>query len=234
MKKTAKLQVAIMAIALISALILMTRAETPPENMKMFYNGDFVGLGIQVNATAETKPNENITVTLQLKAQNYVDTVELKHFNLSIYGFLNGTQKTLITSKASAIPTLYQTPQTYSFNFTVPEHIWDTTYAEMTFTHTSKKGIFSVDNPGVTCGFYMTHVENIYFKDLTQKFSDLNDKYSQLNQTYWDLQKNYTSFQNVAGELDGTRRLATILGITTAFFVITTIFLLTRKPKDYW
>jgi hypothetical protein len=55
-----------------------------------------------------------------------------------------------------------------------------------------------------------------------------------LNQSYWNLQGNYTSVQNSLGELDNTRRLSTILAITTVFFLATTVYIVVRRPRDYW
>jgi hypothetical protein len=36
------------------------------------------------------------------------------------------------------------------------------------------------------------------------------------------------------GELDNTRRLTTVLAITTVLFVATTVYLVMRKPKEIW
>jgi hypothetical protein len=65
-------------------------------------------------------------------------------------------------------------------------------------------------------------------------YANLNGDFEQLNNTYWELQANYTSLTGNLGELDNTRRLSTILGVTTAFFVATTVYLVVRKPKEIW
>ena len=124
----------------------------------------------------------------------------------------------------------------------MPTDVWSTTSAELHFSYTLMNR-FHDDNPN----FSTTLVRNVYMQDLerqleglNQSYRQLNDSYlqldstfGQLNQTYWDLYQNHTSFQGSIQELDNARKLTVILGITTAFFVLTTLYLIIRKPKDY-
>jgi hypothetical protein len=55
-----------------------------------------------------------------------------------------------------------------------------------------------------------------------------------LNKTYWELQHNYTALQGSLNELDNTRSAVAALAITTVIFVATTIYVIMRKPKQYW
>jgi hypothetical protein len=75
---------------------------------------------------------------------------------------------------------------------------------------------------------------NASFYGIQDDYKALNSSYWQLNTTYEELNKTYWDIKGNSGELDSARSVAVILGITTAFFVITTIFLFTRKPKDHW
>jgi hypothetical protein len=36
------------------------------------------------------------------------------------------------------------------------------------------------------------------------------------------------------GDIGNTRSVATLLGVTTVFFVATTVYLVMKKPKDYF
>ena len=85
-------------------------------------------------------------------------------------------------------------------------------------------------------------------------FKNLNHTYCQLNQTFWEcfrmnltkenldrlnqsylaLQQNYTSVQGTVIELGNTRMAMIILSIITIFFVATTLYVVMRKPKQYW
>lgn len=72
------------------------------------------------------------------------------------------------------------------------------------------------------------------FSQLNSSYWELKGTYEQLNQTYWGLRLNYTDLQGSVTDLDNTRRLAAVLGVTSVFFVVTTIYLVTRRPKESW
>jgi len=62
---------------------------------------------------------------------------------------------------------------------------------------------------------------------LNQTFWELHQNYTSLNQTYWDL-------KGSIGGLNTTTNVAIVLAITTVCFAATTIYLMMRKPKQYW
>ena len=72
------------------------------------------------------------------------------------------------------------------------------------------------------------------FSQLNSSYWELKGTYEQLNQTYWGLELNHTDLQGSVTDLDNTRRLAAVLGVTSVFFVVTTIYLVTRRPKESW
>jgi len=72
------------------------------------------------------------------------------------------------------------------------------------------------------------------FSQLNSSYWELKGTYEQLNQTYWGLRLNYTDLQGSVTDLDNTRRLAAVLGVTSVFFVVTTIYLVARRPKESW
>jgi len=129
-------------------------------------------------------------------------------------------------------------------------------------TYTAKlEGGLIIGLENLTCGFTMTYIGNTYLENLENEFDTLNDTYqrlkntfewlnqifwesfqmilspenlAQLNKTYWEFQQNLSSFQGSITELGNTRRAVVILAVTTAFFVITTIYLVMRRPKQIW
>jgi len=90
-----KLVVFLIILIFICTLTHFAKAQAPQENMKTFFDSELPGIKIQVNATAETQPTENITVMLNMKGLAHVD---IKYFNLSIFGFLNGKDKILMAN----------------------------------------------------------------------------------------------------------------------------------------
>ena len=240
-------------VMLIIALTLVksTTAQTPAKNIKTFFDSEIPGIKIQVNATAETQPSQNITVTLNLKPQT---TVEVTYFNLSIFGFINGTYKTLMANITDSNFSLYPASKEYTCTFKVPEQVWGVTYGEIVLTYTARYGVVTINLEKLTCGFTMTDVENIYLKNIEEKlkaststFNLLNQTFWEsfhmnltmeslalLNKTYWELQQNYTALRGNLNELDNTRMAVAVLAIVAVFFVATTIYMIMRKPKQYW
>jgi len=250
MKSLERLSAAFMIMIFTFALIRFVNAQTPAESMKTFFDSDVPGIRIQVNATAETQPTGNITAVLSLKAQT---DVRIEHFNLSIFGFMNGTDKVLMANITDNNFSLNNDLKVYNCSsFEVPERVWDVTYGEITLaysaTYTVGSGILIViPYENITIGFPMTHVENTYLKEIEEQQQNLNNTLEQLKEAFWesfqmnltaenlaDLNKTYSALRGSASELDSTRRAVTVLAITTVFFVATTVYLFVRKSKQNW
>jgi hypothetical protein len=218
-------------IVLAFSVVRSINAQTEQNGMQTFLDSTAFGLRIQANATAEVLPNENITVTMTLIGQT---EVQVKYLNLSVFGFLNGTDRILIANRSDVDFPVNDTSWSYNCTFDVPEWVSGKAYGEIRLAHSAKYGPVTVNNDGLVCGFYMTNVKNVYLQGLEQQLNDLKQKYEQLNQTYGELERNFTALQETAGELDNTRRVTAVLGITTVFFVATTLYLVFRRPKEYW
>jgi len=250
MKKLEKMSAAIIIFAFVFALTRFVNAQEPAEGMKTFFDSDVPGIRIQVNATAEAQPTGNITTVLSLKAQT---DVRVEHFNLSIFGFINGTDKLLMANITDNSFSLNNGLKVYNCPpFKVPEQVWDATYGEITLTYNATYTVGSgilvmIPYENLTIGFTMTHVENIYLKEVEEQRQNLNNTLEQLQKAFWesfqmnltaenlaDLDKTYSALQGSASELDSTRRAVTVLAITTVFFVATTVYMVIRKPKQYW
>jgi hypothetical protein len=205
--------------------------------MKTFYSKAYAGMSVRVDATRETVPGDNMTVELWVNCT--ADGVHVDYFNLSIYGFRNGTDKTFLTVKSIMynVSLTYNNLTQYNFTLQVPADVWDTTFVELLFKYT----IVDPSSPEYDVDVAVTNVRNTYLEDtvsrlgnLTESYQDLNNSYWQLKETYNELQQKYTALEGSANELDNTRRAVAILVVTTVFFVATTLYLVLRKPKDYW
>jgi len=103
----------------------------------------------------------------------------------------------------------------------------DTNYSQLNASYSQLNNTFSELN-----GTYWQL--NGSFSQLNSSYWEIKSTYEQLNQTYWGLRLNYTDLQGSLTDLDNTRRLAVVLGVTSVFFVVTTIYLVTRRPKESW
>lgn len=214
-------------------------------DMKTFLDTEVPGIRIQVNATSETRPADNLTVVSSLRTQT---NVFVERFNLELFGFLNGTMKLSMVNVTDDSFLLNSTSKAYSITVDVPDSVWGIIYGEVKLTYSANLGGLELRFPNIVTGFPMTQVENTFLKGLEDQLRTLSDSYSQLtdlyenltaafsqlNETYFELQQNYTSIQGSLGDLDNTRRLTTILTITTVFFLATTVYLVIRKPKELW
>jgi hypothetical protein len=245
MKALAKLSLLLTIFSLVLALTGAVRVHAAEGDMKTFLDSEAPGIRIQVNATTQTRPTGNLTVMLSLTTQT---GVYIEHFNLELFGFLNGTTKLSMVNVTDNEFPLNNTSKQYNCTVNVPDWVWGIIYGEIRLTYSASLGSLELRFPNVATGFPMTQVENTFLEDLEVQVRSLNENYNrltsvyenltnnfaQLNQSYWALNQNYTSVQGSLGELDNTRRLITVLAVTTIFFLATTIYLVMRKPREYW
>lgn len=238
MRKTRIMSLISIVVILAFASMYPARGQESTDSLRTFFDSTVSGLSIQVNATEEVEPGSNITVLLSLKgsADTYVDK-----FNMSLCGFVHGTLKSVMTSMAYDDLDLNNSQRDWNHTFNVPEDVWGTTSGEITLTCTTKIGGVELTLRDLTLGFTMTNVKNVYLESVETQLQDLNGTYLQLNSTYWqlnqtykELEENYTALQGSRSELESTRQVMAILVIATVFFVATTVYMVIRKPKDYW
>ncbi len=221
----------VIATALVLALapIENISAQNPTE-MEIFLSQKFGVIEVRFDATGETVPGENITVHLWMNSRAM--DVTIVSFEFNIYGFEFGREKILLDSKMvmQNENLSVNEPQTHNYTVSLPADVWGATYTDLHLNYT----IPNMSIPSYEHGFFTTIVRNTYLEELENTCEVLNQTYQELNKTYWDLKQNYTSFQGNQSELENTRTVAIILGIATVFFVATTIYLIWRKPKEYW
>lgn len=228
-----------MAVAVLAlGLVRNIRAQEPQQVTQTFLDSTAFGIRIQVNATGEVQPTENATIVLTLTNQT---EVYVTYFNLSVFGFLNGTTRILMANASEADFSLTNSSRTFNYTFVVPEWVWGATYGEIKLGHSAKYGPVTVQNEGFVFGFSMTNVRNVFleglehnFADLRQMYEQLNHTYAELNRTYVELARNFSTLQGTVSDLDNTRRVAAVFGITTVIFVATTLYFVLRKPREYW
>jgi hypothetical protein len=224
----------------------MVKVQASADEMTTFFDSQIPGITIQVNATTQTQPTENLTVVVNLEAQT---NVNVEYFNLEVSGFLNGTTEVSMLNVTDNNFFMNTTsPKEYVDSVYVPNWVWGTTYGEITLDYSASLGGVVLIFPDFVSGFPMTQVENTYLEgletqnnqlqgqinNLTTLYQNLSSTFVKLNQTYVQLYQNYTSLKGSVGDLDNTRRLTTVLAVTTIIFFVTTIYLVIRKPKESW
>jgi hypothetical protein len=246
-----KLKNSVMTCVLLILALTFARSTTAQKsnNMQTFFSKNYPGISIEVNATKETVPGENATVNLWINCTAVC--VHVDYLTLKVHGFRHGQEKILLNSEHLTENNSLILSHTIQFNCTVfiPNDVWDATYAELHLKYAIVDLTLEY-NPS----FSVTVIRNIYLEELENKLENLNrtlgqlnqtfwecfkmnftaESLANLNQTYWELEQKSSSLQGNISELENTRQVATILAITTVIFVATTIYMVMRKPKQYW
>jgi len=232
------------------------RVQAQTSGVETFFESKIPGMRIQVNGTSTTKPIESITFNLSITPDAQME-VKITSMNLTIYGFENGTKKVEIYANSWGNFKLTGA-KVFSDSFFVPERVWGVAYGEIILNYnvtiTDQFGTHYYNFQGITLGFTMTSIENVYLKSLEEQLENLRDTIDGLNQTFrdcfgksltrdellnlnqtlWELQRDYETLKGVKSELDNTRTAMVFLAVVAVFFVATTAYLVFRKPKDYW
>ncbi len=252
-----KVIVLVACLTLLLALISTAKTQTQTSAMETFLDSKIPGIKVQVNATSRAQPTSSISVALSLTSD--VSTVHVKTVRITIYGFLNGTEKIEIYSNVSGnFPLSKANPVVYPHQVFVPEHIYGITYGEIYLDYNATvKDELGIEHSypfQQTLGFTMTRIENVYLKSIEEQLANLRDvldglnqtfrecfgknlttdELLSLNQTYWQFKQEYESLKGVKSELDNVRTAMVFLAVVTVFFVATTAYLVLRRPKSYW
>jgi len=247
--KKIKTLIAIFVVLSLTLSRIQDVASQASSDMLTFYSEDYPGISIEVNATAETVPGENMTLNVRINCT--ARGVSVDSLKISVYGFKYGREELLLDSISlmENISLILDHMSQWNHTLNVPNDIWGATYAELHLKY-SIMGDPSKDDPN----FSITIVRNVYLEELESMFQSLNQTYGMLNQTfwqcfqmnltaenfallnqtYWELRENYTSLKGGMGGFDTTRTAAIVLSVTTVFFAATTVYLIMRKPKQYW
>lgn len=247
-----KIKLILLICCLSIALLLPAKAEAQNETIEKLLS--LPGINIKINATATTTPGQNISLTLSLSKASGPKDVYIEYFNLSIFGFIYGKEKVLMANLTDSGISLTSEYSRALPPFTVPENVWGITQGELTLTYNvtyEQQGtpviITIMPYEDLKIGFDVTYIENIYLKSMEETLARLNatffesfnmslseENLEQLNQTYWDYVQKYDALKGSASELENLRSVSIILGVTTAILLVSTFYLLFRKPKDYW
>ena len=239
-----KITVTILPTIFALSLILRSYAQEN-SGTQIFYHHDEAGLITEVEAPANTEPGQKINVSVSFRC--YADNLFIDYLYVLIYDFKSGQEKTLIKTITLVENGTGYDPETnknytQSYEVEIGKDAWDVTYGEISCQWKFGGHTFYIYNDGFT----MAYVRNIEmeklmeqltnktqeYNALSQNYTELNQTYTQLNQTYWDLKFNKTS--GTETQLDNTRIAMVIFIVTTVFFAATTLYLVTKKPKQYW
>jgi peptidoglycan hydrolase CwlO-like protein len=241
-------------LSLLIALFILPKTTTQSSTNEEIHQPYYFKFGCLIVATEAPKyVYSEKTANITIKIEAYDAPVEIAIVNITIYGskgdhkeFLKNlvpaqNQDLGISEKIENTTNLF-VPNTVSGGKILgkAQFEWKTSLGG----HISEYIILSE--------FVIAYVVDTNYQELQDKYAALNDAYNDLNRRYeelnntcndWikrynELNATYTELKNMheaeLDTLDTTRRLLSILAITTALFFFTTLYLYMKKPKQTW
>ena len=188
---------------------------------------DDIGVRITLLTPWHVYPNSTFNATLIIEATENIDYLKLNVVNITTFIDENETSLSLPDQNSLTIINFTKNSQEkYQFNITLPENSSKVVLGEINCEWKIKQRTFFN-----SAKFLIAAIVDIWreqFQNLQEAYKNLNDTYYQLNRTYHELEDKYNT---TIGELGATQRLSVILGVTTAIFAITTVYLFRRKPQ---
>jgi predicted nucleic acid-binding Zn-ribbon protein len=199
-----RVPVVIIMVILLSLANLKGLTAQAQGAMSTFFQRDYVGLSVRVDATQEIVPGENLAVRVSVTCTAI--GVNVENFNLAVYGFRNGREKIQLNAFEIIRDSALTFNSTYEsrYNVSVPNEVWGPIYAELQFKYTIHGTEFA-DEPS----FAITTVRNVNyeqlqrdFEQLQANFNQLNASYNLLNSTYWTIKALYAQLNASYEELN--------------------------------
>jgi hypothetical protein len=189
-------------------------------------------LVVQVKNPLEAYPNQTVNVNITVEAS--VD-LTIKHVAIELYTFNDSKFDDIIyVEKGKPVTVSSGKSLNKIFNVTIHEQASNIVYGKLILEWT-KKGTEEGETIEKEPTFIMIYLRNPELESLRSKVPELEENVTKLNRTLTDALNNLTDLENrYEGGLSDTRSVLTILAITTIFFAVTTVYLFTRKPKQYW
>ena len=209
------------------------------------YEYGLYNLKIHVENPPEAYPDQNLTINVTAEASaklviNYT-AIELYTFNGSTMNgesfahieFINYSTPLFLSGGQS----LYKT----SYNETIPGSALNVVYGKLSLVWTEmgteESTAYTRQTTFIVASVYNPELQRL--TDLIPKLqkqnailrrnvTDVNDTLAQTLNDLADAKNQYE------GDIGNTRSVATLLGVTTVFFVATTAYLIMKKPKDYF
>ncbi|MEM2446345.1 MAG: hypothetical protein QW734_06775 [Candidatus Bathyarchaeia archaeon] len=179
-----------LSILLALTNIAKTQSQTG-DSMETFFDSEISKcLRIQVNATSRAQPASSISVAVGLTS--LVTKVHVKIMNLTICGFVNGTERREIYNNLSRDIILSKTNQvTYLHQVSVPENVYGVIcgsiylkYDATVIDELGNEHQYPFEGP---VGFTMTRVENVYLKSLEEQIKSLKEQINSLENQLRDV-----------------------------------------------
>ena len=192
------------------------------------YRYSLYNLTVEIKNPKEAYPNQTIIVNFTARASA---NLTIEYAAVELYTFNNSTMEEenfhTILCIGNRMDLSINQPFNETYNVTIPSHALNVVYGKLILTWT-EYGTDEANTYTREPNFIMMCLRNRELEMLRNKIPELERENEELKGNLTEIENRYS------GELSGMRSVATILAITTVFFVATTLYLVFRKPKEYW
>lgn len=229
------------------AMVLNVNGQLPEEMLLIYYR-DYAGLILEIKSVpSQVYPGEKVNVTVRIEAcaEIYID-----YICINISGVQDQQNEILLnTTCFEHFPLSYGELFEYNYEAAIREGISQgPVYGEISCRWAiegDKLHWVEVCSP---TDLPVTYVKSKELDELRKKCDSLNCTLQELRANYTDLEKNYTELcdeygslntsyaevESQIGELGNARRLTYVFVATTVCFILTTLYLVWKKPKQYY
>lgn len=243
--KTFTFKIVMFVVLMFFTAALLPYARASASDQIASYEYGLYNLKIHVENLPEAYPEQNLTINVTAEASakltiNYT-AIELCTFNSST---MNGERFAYIELVNYSNPLFLsggQSSYKTSYNATVPASAFNVVYGKLTLIWTEmgteESNTYTRQTTFIMASVYNPELERL--RDLVPKIQKQNailrKNITDMNDTLTHALNDMSDAKNrYEGDIGNTRSVATLLGVTTVFFVATTVYLVVKKPKDYF
>jgi hypothetical protein len=254
-----KPKVVLLMMLIFFALTLRPAASASVPDQPRVYEYALYNLAVLVNSSIEAYPGQNMTVSIAANASagltvNYT-AIQFYTFNNSTMVDENFSLVVWIDYNSSMFLSSGQTSNVTSYNVTIPDYASNVVYGKLTLVWTEKgteeSNVYARESTFIVTSLNSPELEKLRSEvpELQKENADLKNNITEMSNTLAEALNNITQINNTLtqalnnltdtqnryeGEASGTRSVIAILAVTTVFFVGTTLYLVLRKPRQYW
>ena len=216
-----KSSLVVLCIILIT-LSLVSKSSCITEDNMNFYNLEYGGLKIDIDAPIQSNPGENISISIKAEA---IAEIFVKYIRVEIFGALNATEKISLGDFTHLENSYFNSSYEFTYSLSIPDSmVPGLTYGVLS----CEWELMGSPQKIPESGFVLTYIRNVNLEQLQADYKSLNSTHQSLMQEYSDLESNFQE------DVEHTQNLNLVLIATTVVAGITILVLLLRKPKKIW
>jgi hypothetical protein len=221
----------LMIILIIGTLSLGGIVHSDAGESQTCYSLDYGGLLLEVKAADLAWPGDKINITVRVEASA---KIHVNFIRANVSSLKGGREEAPLLATVTFLENGDLDPgmvSEISYEVTIPEDALPGLIYGMVWYDWYIRGTTPATFQMFPQAFPATFIENKSYIELKEDYDALNSSYARLQANYTDLEEKYQQLASDQMAQDSATGLMYLFVATTAIFVVTTILLLTRRPK---